>query len=124
MHQIGEYAYAHRVQTFLNYSVPRDPYSLSRCEEKNIRAIVLTGEASHAAFAKMGVMALAAVGTDEVVIATGIDPADVVAHGAAVYARLVLKNKDKDSTSNCGYELSTPVVETEHVGAMRYIYNG
>jgi hypothetical protein len=86
--------------------------------------IVLAGEASQATFTELGVMALAAVGTDEVVIATGIDPADVVAHGAAVFAHLVLKDVNRDRSSDCGYGLKENIVETGYKGPMLHIGSG
>lgn len=58
----------------------------------NIRAVVLSGEASPARNKELGELARHAVGTTTATIMTELDPSEVVAHGAAVWARNVQRS--------------------------------
>lgn len=58
----------------------------------NIRSIVLSGEASTSRMKELGETARRAVGTKIVRIMTSIEPPEVVAYGAAVWARLVQRS--------------------------------
>lgn len=58
-------------------------------QRENVRAIVLFGEADSLSTTQLGQIAREAVGTKTVEIMTDIDPSEAVAHGAAVWARMV-----------------------------------
>ncbi|KAF2029127.1 hypothetical protein EK21DRAFT_68303 [Setomelanomma holmii] len=71
-------------------------YDLIRSPNKreDIRAIIIAGEVSKAAVAKLGNAVLKAVGTEEVRLLAEIDPSEVVAHGAAFWARMTQRNPE------------------------------
>jgi hypothetical protein len=71
-------------------------------ERNDIRAIVLAGDASSSAFAELGELALDAVGTQEVKLATGIAPADVIAYGAAHFIRGAYKYRRRQPGASNG----------------------
>jgi hypothetical protein len=91
MQDKGDKAYSQIVEQFLNDLIDQVVKKKFGHERSDIRAIVLAGGASPSAFAKLGGMALKTVGTDTVRIATGIEPANVMAHGAAAFARKALR---------------------------------
>lgn len=62
---------------------------LSKHNRQDIRAIVVSGEASPSANAEMCDIALQVVGTNEVRLMTDIEGSEVVARGAAVLAQLI-----------------------------------
>lgn len=49
--------------------------------------IVLAGESASSTFEELGTIALNAVGTSVVKLATGIDPSNAAAHGVATFIR-------------------------------------
>lgn len=94
LEQAGKDEHNHQVRNFLNGFIDKY-FSFNGVERDDVRAIVLTGEASADAFSELGQIALDAVGTDVVAIAPGIDPADVLAYGAAAFARKTPKYKGR-----------------------------
>jgi hypothetical protein len=82
---MGDEAYDEMVQRFLRDLV--DEVVQYWYRRSDIRAIVLVRGAIPTAFAKLGEIALEAVGTDAVRIDRGIEPAEVMACGAASFAR-------------------------------------
>lgn len=62
--------------------------AIQKHQRDSFRAIVISGEASEPANTALGAMVKRIVGTEAVQIMTEIDPSEVVAHGAAVWARL------------------------------------
>jgi hypothetical protein len=91
MQEKGDKADSQVVEQFPNELIDEVVKKRFGHERSDIRAIVLAGGASPSAFAKLGDIALEAAGTDTVLIATGIEPADVMAHGAAAFARKSLR---------------------------------
>jgi hypothetical protein len=91
MQEKGDKADSQVVEQFLNELIDEVVKKKFGHERSDIWAIVLAGGASPSAFAKLGDIALKAVGTDMARIATGIEPADVMAHGAAAFARKALR---------------------------------
>jgi hypothetical protein len=67
-------------------------------QRQEVRAIVITGEASKAAIAKLGDFALKMVGTEAVRLITDIDASELVAYGAAVWARMTQQHPERFST--------------------------
>jgi NAD(P)H-hydrate repair Nnr-like enzyme with NAD(P)H-hydrate dehydratase domain len=65
-----------------------DEQVLTKHKRDDIRAIIISGEASATGVANLGAIAVEEVGTDQVKLMTDIDPLEVVAHGAAVWARI------------------------------------
>ncbi|KAF1358551.1 hypothetical protein EJ07DRAFT_123746 [Lizonia empirigonia] len=87
---IGTQQYKQRVTTFLSDFVQEALHThYLDAQRENIRTIILSGEASPPRATELGEMACKAVGTETARVMTDIDPAEVVAHGAAVWARLV-----------------------------------
>ncbi|KAH7388822.1 hypothetical protein BKA66DRAFT_558755 [Pyrenochaeta sp. MPI-SDFR-AT-0127] len=84
--EIDEEAYKKRVNTFLHNFI--NDQVMRTHQRDSLRAIIISGEATTPAITSLGVMAKQAVGTETVKIMTDIDPPEVVAHGAAVWARL------------------------------------
>jgi hypothetical protein len=64
-------------------------------QRQEVRAIIVTGEASKAAVNELGNVAVNAVGTGVVKLMTDIDPAEVVAHGGAVLARMIQQRPEE-----------------------------
>ncbi|KAH7384460.1 hypothetical protein BKA66DRAFT_462239 [Pyrenochaeta sp. MPI-SDFR-AT-0127] len=83
---IGKQAYQERINEFVQEFIANQV--LPQHKRENIRAIVITGEASTEAITELGIAALNAVGTGVVKLLTEIKPSEVVAHGAAVWARM------------------------------------
>lgn len=109
------------MQRFLGDFIDKALNGYYRHERDNIRAIVLAGEASPSAFDQLGAIARTAVGTDVVKVATGINPPDVLAYGAAAYARKAQKYKNKVPThwgNMIPYE--EYYVENERMGIKNY----
>lgn len=75
--------YALKIRVFLNTFI-KDALGYLYARE-HIRAIVPAGEASGPAFAEILKIAYDVVGNDNVSVLNNIDPALVVAHGAAMY---------------------------------------
>lgn len=67
---------------------------LVRNNREDIRAIVIMGEASKTGTEQLGKIALDAVGTEAVKLMTDFEPSEVVAHGAAVFARLTQEHPE------------------------------
>jgi hypothetical protein len=59
-----------------------------RPQRQEIRAIVITGEASNAAIAELGDIAVKMLGNEAVPLITDIEASELVAYGAAVWARM------------------------------------
>jgi hypothetical protein len=57
-------------------------------KRENIRAVIMTGEASAASVAELAATAVRAIGTKAVRALAEFKPSEVVAHGAAVWARM------------------------------------
>ncbi|KAH7407043.1 hypothetical protein DE146DRAFT_607170 [Phaeosphaeria sp. MPI-PUGE-AT-0046c] len=83
---VGSEAYQERLDKFLREFVEVEV--LSRYKREDIRAIIISGEASATCAEELGKAALNAVGTEEVKLMKNFEPSKVVAHGAAVFARL------------------------------------
>lgn len=73
---------------------------LTHHKRENIRAIVIAGEASTTAIELLGGAAREAVGHEQVELITDIEPSEVVAHGAAVWARTI-REKSENFGSSC-----------------------
>jgi hypothetical protein len=86
------------LQRFMDGFINRATTGYFKIGRKDIRAIVLFGEASPPAFTALGTMAVNVIGTDTVHIAPGIAPPDVLTYGAAWYARKAEENKDEQSS--------------------------
>jgi hypothetical protein len=66
-------------------------------------------------------MALGAMGTEVVQIATGVHPRDVISHGAAIYARRAEETKDEVYTSDCRHSLDAEnYAENERMGTKSF----
>ena len=78
-------AYKERLAEFLDDFINNE--TLKKYERESIRAIVVAGEASPSGVKDIGEIAQQTIGTDVVAVLTEIDPVDVIAHGAAVFAR-------------------------------------
>jgi hypothetical protein len=84
---IGEGPYRLRVNGFVQDFITSQALPNHRAED--VRAVVIMGEASSAAVEELATAALAAVGTNEVKLMTQFHHTEVVAHGAAVFSRIV-----------------------------------
>ncbi|KAF1842212.1 uncharacterized protein K460DRAFT_435543 [Cucurbitaria berberidis CBS 394.84] len=93
----GIQAHEKRVSAFLDSLIQE---ALQIYERDSIRAIVIAGEASSLGITNLSIMAYRAVGTQMVSVMTEIAPTDVVAHGAAVWARLVQQFPDNFVTES------------------------
>jgi hypothetical protein len=65
----------------------------------DIRAFVIAGEASAEGVSALSLIARKVVGTEGLQYVTEVDPSEVVAHGAAQYARMVQKMPHAFKTS-------------------------
>lgn len=61
---------------------------LPQINREDIRTIVIMGEVSAKGIQELGKIALDAVGTETVKLLTDFKPSELVAHGAAIFARL------------------------------------
>jgi hypothetical protein len=68
---------------------------LSKHKREDVRAVVITGEASSIGNAELGDIALRVVGTSEVKLMTEIEHSEVVAYGAAIWARRTQQRPEK-----------------------------
>jgi hypothetical protein len=91
--KFGAQAYHDRVSKFLEDFLKNQVFPRHNREE--IRAIVIYGAASAPGNTELGTIALTAVGTDEVKLMTEIEPSEVVAHGAAIWAQRTQRNPEK-----------------------------
>ncbi|KAF1848103.1 uncharacterized protein K460DRAFT_308018 [Cucurbitaria berberidis CBS 394.84] len=83
---IGADAYHERVSNFVDDFVNNQ--ALQGYNRDDIRAIVIAGEASTDAVTELGRIAHKAVETETVKVLSDIETSEVVAHGAAVWAKL------------------------------------
>lgn len=83
---MGAKAYEEKLGTFIKGFLESEVFPEHKQED--IRAIIISGEASAAGNARLGALAIQAVGTDEVQLMTEIESSKAVAHGAAVWAQL------------------------------------
>jgi hypothetical protein len=90
--KVGAQAYEERTKQFLCQFI--DGQVLQKHRRKDIRAVVVSGEASTEGNSRLGIMALEAVGTEEVNLMTDIDPSEVVSHGAAIWARITQQHPE------------------------------
>jgi hypothetical protein len=81
------------LEDFVEQALQNQAYREVHVRE-DIRAIVIFGEASASSIAELGELALRAVGTDVVKLMTHIAPEEVVAHGAAVWARMTVEDAE------------------------------
>ena len=90
---MGARAYEEHVSQFLSefVKVERLPYYA----RDDIRAIVISGEASVEGIAALERIAYKAVGTEPLEYVAEIDAAEVVAHSAAEYARITQRHPEK-----------------------------
>jgi hypothetical protein len=65
-------------------------------------------------------IATEAVGNGEEEIRTGIDPAEVLAHGAATYARIVREQRDDEGLSDCHFVMYEYYTANERVKIPRF----
>lgn len=93
MQNVDAQAYKERLSLFLDEFI--SDKALQGYERDSIRAIVISGEASSVGITELGVLARRAVGTQVVKVMMEIDPADVVAHGAAVWARMTQQSPQR-----------------------------
>jgi molecular chaperone DnaK (HSP70) len=102
----GEEIYRNRLHDFLDSFVE---HSLQKHDRDSVRAIIVSGEASASRSIELGEMAKNAVGSQSAKVLTDIDPSEVVAYGAAVWARRVQREPRRfmiDSTSNLDHDIS------------------
>jgi hypothetical protein len=79
---IGAGAYEEKIRALLLHFLNK--HVLSKHKREDIRAIIISGEASTTAENKLGDTALELVGTGEVKLMKEIDSSEVVAYGAVV----------------------------------------
>jgi hypothetical protein len=113
-YDIGAQAYEERIRAFLHEFWNQQV--LPNHKSENIRAIVISGEASTMANSKLGDIALQLVGTEEVKLMKEIDPLEVVAHGAAVWAQLTQQHPN-DVTTHSGNIVGDEQAVLEHQAA-------
>jgi hypothetical protein len=82
------------LEDFVEQALQNQAYREVHVRE-DIRAIVIFGEASASSIAELGELALRAVGTDVVKLMTHVAPEEVVAHGAAVWARMTVEDAER-----------------------------
>jgi hypothetical protein len=66
-----------------------------RSKREQVRAIIVIGEASDAAIAELGEIALKMVGTEAVRLIKDIDAKELVAYGAAIWARMTQQTPER-----------------------------
>jgi hypothetical protein len=89
---IGIPMYQERTKKFIHDFVNLEVLAENRRED--IRAIVITGEASATSVKELGQAALKAVGTEDVKLMADFKASEVVAYGAAVFARIAQEHPD------------------------------
>lgn len=87
---IDDQAYQQRINTFVQGFV--DEQALPAHKREDIRAIVVTGDASAAAVGELGDAALKSVGNEKVRLLTDFASSQVIAQGAAVFAGAIHEN--------------------------------
>jgi hypothetical protein len=89
----GSYAYQKRLKVFLedflNEQILQD-----QSKREDIRAIVISGEASPTGNAELGAIALEVVGTSVVKIMTEIESSETAAYGAAVWSNEIQQSPE------------------------------
>lgn len=100
--ETGREYYQERVKTFVQEFIEHQV--LPSNNRDDIRAIIIMGEASETDVKELGDIALDTVGTKGVELMTDFEPSQVVAHGAAVIARLT-EEHPKHYTVMCEYKI-------------------
>lgn len=88
---MGEEAYHRRISDFIHDFI--NDQVLPHHKHDNIRAIVIFGEASMAAVGLLRGIAREAVGHEDVELIMDIESSEVVAHGAATWARMASRSE-------------------------------
>ncbi|KAH7081131.1 hypothetical protein BKA63DRAFT_599519 [Paraphoma chrysanthemicola] len=88
----GEQGYKKKVQGFAQEFIYQQV--LPGRKRENIRAVIITGEASAARVAEVAAAAVRTIGTKEVRALTNFKPSEVVAYGAAVWARMAQEHPE------------------------------
>lgn len=119
---VGVLEYRERISDFLRTF--NNEHVFQGDQEGNLRGIVITGEASASGISEMGTSALTAVANDMVELITAIEPGNVVAHGAAVWAQM--SHQYPELWWSCPsriHKYYTQCVDTHFVGENVPMYN-
>jgi hypothetical protein len=95
---MGEQAYQQQVKSFVHEFIEM---SVPQQQREDIRAIIIAGDATPAAITELGNIALDAVGTSVVKLMTQIDPSEVIAYGAAAWARMMQQHPELFVSTDC-----------------------